>query len=215
MAADLAAGLEALGAREVLGIGHSMGGVLTLWATISHPHLFRAIVLVDPVILSPAQLRVFRERSTVGHGRRNPLVQRTLARRREWPNRQACFDYLKGKPLFASWPTAVLWDYVRYGTRVRDGDSVELIYPPNWEAHIFATAPTDIWRDVPRVRTRCLYVRGEQSETFTAETMDRIGRLLPSASLVTIPGVGHLLPMEAPEKVGTVIRRFFRGLPPV
>ena len=92
---------------------------------------------------------------------------------------------------------------------------MQLIYPPAWEAQIFATAPTDIWRDLRRAPARCLFVRGERSTTFTAETMDRIRRLLPSASLVNIPGAGHLVPMEAPEAVGRAIQRFCEDLPPV
>jgi pimeloyl-ACP methyl ester carboxylesterase len=214
MATDLEKDLEAVGARNVLGVGHSLGGVLTLWASIHRPHLFRAIVLVDPVILPVSQLRMLRLLNFVGLGRRHALVQRTLRRRQEWPSRQACFDHLRGKPLFDLWSDTALLDYVHYGTRARDDGSVELTYPPAWEAQIFATPPTGIWRDLRQVQVPCLFIRGELSSTFRAESLRRIGRLLPHASLVTLPGGGHLLPMEIPQAVGAAIRRFFDGLAP-
>jgi len=66
----------------------------------------------------------------------------------------------------------------------------------------------DIWRDVPRLRVPCLVVRGEHSETFVPGALARVARLLPAARVVTIPGAGHLLPMERPQETATAILDF-------
>ena len=62
----------------------------------------------------------------------------------------------QGTPLFAGWPDASLRAYVEAGTRERADGQVELAYPPGWEAHIFATPPTGVWRAMPQLRTPAL-----------------------------------------------------------
>jgi pimeloyl-ACP methyl ester carboxylesterase len=214
MAEDLAHGLQNLGLGGILGVGHSLGGVLTLWAAIDHPQLFRGVVLIEPVILPSTWLWGSRLLRTLGLRRRQPLVQGALRRRRTWPSRQACFTYLRSKPFFSNWSDGALWDYVDSGTRAAFGNQVELVYPPEWEAHIFATPPLRVWRDVPRLRHPCLIVRGEQSKVFQTSARARMARLLPQARLVTITDGGHLVPMERPEETAAAILAFANSLDP-
>jgi pimeloyl-ACP methyl ester carboxylesterase len=208
LADDLSAGLDRLGLRAIVGVGHSLGGVLTLWAAILRPDLFRAVVLIDPVILPPTWLAALRLLRGLGLGQRQPLVQSALHRRRTWPSRQACFERYRSRPQFARWPDAALWDYVESATREAEDGQVELIYPANWEAHIFATTPTDIWRDVPHLRTSALVLRGEHSDIFLPAAQARLARRLPRARFITIPGAGHLLPMERPIEIGAAIHNW-------
>ena len=214
LADDLIQGLDGLGLQGIVGVGHSMGGVLTLWAAVRRPDLFRVVVLIDPVILPPVWLWVVRLLHWLGCRRRLPLVRGALRRRRTWPSRRACYEHYSGKPLFAAWPDASLWAYVEAGTRERADGQVELVYPPEWEAHIFATAPTDIWRAVPKLRVPALVIRGECSATFRPESQTRMERLLPQARFVVMPGAGHLLPMERPAETGAVVRDFLDVLNP-
>ena len=213
MAGDLIEALDSLAlggaiSPPILGVGHSLGGVLTLWAAIRRPDLFRAVVLIDPVILTPGQLRQLHLLRLVGLHRRLPVVQAALRRRRVWPGRQVCLEHLATKPFFAGWPAASLAAYVNSGTRERPDGQVELIYPPEWEAHIFATVPTDIWRYVPQLCTPLLAVRGERSPTFPAESLARLARLLPHARTLTIPNSDHMVPLERPAETGAAILDF-------
>jgi pimeloyl-ACP methyl ester carboxylesterase len=209
LADDLIRCLDVLGLKGIVGVGHSMGGVLTLWAAVSRPDLFRAVVLIDPVILPPAWLWMLRWLlRPLGLHRRQPLVQGALRRRRTWSSRQACFEHYKGKSFFATWPDASLRAYVEAGTRERADGQVELAYPPEWEAHIFATPPADVWRAVPHLRTPALVIRGERSETFRPESHARMAQSVPHARFVVIPGAGHLVPVERPAETGAVIQDF-------
>jgi pimeloyl-ACP methyl ester carboxylesterase len=208
LADDLIEGLDALGVRGIFGVGHSLGGVLTLWAAIRRPDLFRATVLIDPVILPPSWLWTLRVLRAVGLRERQPLVQGALRRRRSWPSRQACYEHYREKALFADWSDDALWDYVESGTRCQEGNGVELVYPSEWEAHIFATTPTRIWRDVPKLRIPTLVIRGERSRVFLPTAQARMARNLPQAQFITISNAGHLLPMERPRETGSAIRAF-------
>jgi len=215
MAGDLIEALDRLShsgtiSPPIVGVGHSLGGVLTLWAAVRRPDLFRAVVLIDPVILPPSRLRLLRLLRLVGLHRSLPLVRAALRRRRTWPSRQACTEHLASKPFFAGWPAASLEAYVNSGMRERADGQVELIYPPEWEAHIFATTPTDIWRYVPRLHTPMLTIRGERSPTFPAESMARLARLLPQARTLTIPDSDHMVPLERPVETAAAVHDFVR-----
>ncbi|MBN1955877.1 MAG: alpha/beta hydrolase [Anaerolineae bacterium] len=207
LADDLIAGLDALGLRGIVGVGHSIGGVLTMWAAVRRPDLFRAVVLIDPVILPPTLLFVLRWMRRLGLGKRQPLVRGALRRRRTWPSRQACFDQYRAKPVFARWSDESLWAYVEAATEQSEA-GVALAYPPEWEAHIFATTPLDAWRDVPRLRPPLLVIRGAETNTFRAASQARMARLVPQARFVVIQNAGHLVPLERPAATGAAIRNF-------
>jgi pimeloyl-ACP methyl ester carboxylesterase len=214
MAGDLVRALDDLGARDVIGVGHSLGGVLTLWAAIDRPDLFAAVVLIEPVLLPPTWLGYLRLLRWLGLGRRQPLVQGALRRRRTWASRDACYDYFRAKAFFARWSDESLGAYVEAGTRPRADGQVELVYPLRWEAHIFATTPLDIWRDLPHLRTLAflrkpiLVLRGEHSETFVPAAQARVARLLPGARCQILADAGHLLPMERPAETAVAINAF-------
>lgn len=208
LADDLIEGLDVLGLRDILGVGHSLGGVLTLWAAIRRPDLFRAVVLIDQVILPPAWLQMIRLIRRLGLYWHQPLVQAALHRRQTWPSRQACYEHYRARPLFASWPEASLRAYVEAATRPRADGGFELVYPPQWEARIFATTPTDIWRDVPQLRLPALFVRGEHSDVFRPECQRRIACYLPGAQFAVVPNAGHLVPLECPAETEAAIRDF-------
>ena len=118
-----------------------------------------------------------------------------------WPERVDDFIGLRRSD-------AALWDYVDAGTRLRPDGLLELAYPPEWEAHIFATLPTDVWRGMGRLRVPALVLRGALSPTFRPAAVERMRRLLPGARFATIAGAGHLAPMERPEEVAAAILAF-------
>ena len=64
---DLGALLRELGVRGAIGVGHSMGGHATVDAAAHDALLFRRLVLVDPVILSP-ELYSADEAALMGEG---------------------------------------------------------------------------------------------------------------------------------------------------
>ena len=207
---DFIDGLEELGAGGVIGVGHSMGGVTTLLAAIDRPDLFRAIILLDPVLLPPGWLLLQEGIRRLRLPWQPSLVKRALCRHRTWPDRQSAYEYFHKKPFFASWQEAALRAYVEHGTRPTADGQVTLAYPPEWEAHIFGSVPTDIWQFVSRLNSRLpvLFARGERSETFRPDALARAARLLPHARVATIPHAGHMFPLEHSAETAALILSF-------
>lgn len=212
LADDLMRGLDTLDLQGILGAGHSLGGVCTLLAAVRRPELFKAIVLIDPVILPPPWLWVLRLMRWLGLERWQPLVRTALHRRQTWPNRQACFEHYREKSFFARWSDASLWAYVATATHQRDDGSVRLIYPVAWEAHIFATTPTDIWHYVPQLTMPLFVISGQHSNTFRPSARAKMARQLPRAHFHILPEAGHMVPLERPVKTAAAMREFFTSI---
>ncbi len=201
LATDLLEGLRAHSLTDVVAVGHSLGGVLSLLAVLAEPGRFRALALLDPVILPPRVTFAIWLARALGLQARLPLVQGALRRRARFSSVEEAFDYWRSKPLFRGWPEETLRLYARSMTcPAASGDGLELAYPPEWEARIYQTVPADLWREVPRLRglLPVLVVRGADTDTFTGASARRFCRLVPEAAYAVVEGHGHLFPHTAP-----------------
>ena len=86
----------------VIGVGHSIGAVSTLFAAIKQPDLFSCIVLLDPVLLPRKIVFLTRLLRCAGQKGRYPLAVRARKRRNGWGSRREALDYFRGKSLFGT-----------------------------------------------------------------------------------------------------------------
>jgi pimeloyl-ACP methyl ester carboxylesterase len=110
---------------------------------------------------------------------------------------------------------ASLEAYIEGLTRLRPDGKYELVYSPEWEAHIYVTGvwrDMDLWRDLPRLKLPLLILRGAETDTFWASTARRVQRILPSAQIVTLEKATHLVPLERPAEVSALIKNFTSNL---
>ncbi len=194
-------------------MGHSFGGVTAIQTEAAAPGTFRAIVLLDPVVFHPRMLPVLSLAVFPFMARRVPIVKGAMARRMEFPSREAIVASYARKRTFAAWQREFLEAYVEWGTREID-DGVRLSCDKRIEARIFSTWPLLFWTRLRRVRCPVLILRGETSDAFSRDTARLLARRLPTARLIEIPQSGHFLPMEQPQAVVEEVQRFFRELDP-
>ncbi|HVM32181.1 MAG TPA: alpha/beta hydrolase [bacterium] len=209
MADDLLAALKPL--APVVGWGHSLGAVLTLYAALREPWIFTRIVLVDPTLLPPGTLFKAWWMRLVGMEFREGLVRAALRRRRHWASREEALAGYRDKPLFKNWPADVLEDYLSSMTAPDPQGGWSLVYPPEWEAQIYQTIPTDIWKDVAGLKVPSLVIRGGDSNTFTAQSEAAFRRRSPQTLFETVAGAGHLVPHEKPEETAALTLRFLKA----
>ena len=210
MAEDLAGGLAELGAKGIIGVGHSLGGVLTLAAAVRHPELFSRVILLDPTLLAPGFLWKIRLLRCVGFEARSFLVKGALKRKRNWGSAEEAYVYFRSRRLFADWTDEIVRTYVENNTAPSRDGGVALVYPPEWEARIYQTLPTDVWKSAAKLRQPTLVIRGERSNTFTAQAEKAFRKAAPQAVFRLVPGAGHLLAQEKPGIVGSFMREFLQ-----
>jgi pimeloyl-ACP methyl ester carboxylesterase len=204
---DLLKALDTITDQPAIGIGHSVGGVATLYAAIKRPERFSHLILIDPTLLPPRVLWTIRIARLLKLGRRFPLVQGALRRRTKWASVDAAYEYFKTKPLFARWPDDVLRNYAESIT-VPTGGGVQLAFSPEWEARIYQTIDSGVWGLPARVQHPMLVIRGERTDTFTVDSATKFQRLNPRAWIVTVKDAGHLVPQEKPDETGKLLAEF-------
>jgi pimeloyl-ACP methyl ester carboxylesterase len=208
LAADLKRDLADRGWRGIAAVGHSVGAVCTMMAASDDPGLFRAVVLIDPVLFTGPRLAVWSAMRRAGLGRWIPIARGAARRRDEFPTREEARAYWGGKQLFATWDPRCLDDYVEAGLVPAGPGGFTLAWSGAWEERVFETTPHDAWEAAGRLAVPVLVLRGEDSDTFTRAAARRFLAACPAAVTVEVPGTTHLLPMERPEAVAALVSRF-------
>ncbi len=212
LAEEMAQRLLEADAHALVGLGHSLGATLTMMAAARHPGLFRALVLMDPVLFPYRYLLPFALLRALGLHDRFPLAARARRRRATFPSREAAAAHYRARPLFRRWHPDAFTAYIAHGLVPDEAGGVRLAYPPAWEAAIFANPPLEAWRWARQVNLPTLVLYGERTHAFLPSARRRLRRLWPHATFVALPGVGHMFPMEKPQETATQITAWIRSL---
>jgi pimeloyl-ACP methyl ester carboxylesterase len=209
---DLAAVARALlaesgQARIAYGVGNSFGGIVTAAAEATHPGLFERIAMLDPPIHPDDALRVHLDPSG-GIVDPRPLIAAQARRRTAvWPSRETARAAWGDKPMFARWRPRAFDLYLAEGFRDRPDGRVELKCAPDVEATIFATSgDLDIYALAPNVRPPVLLVRAARGN-LPVQAFACLATLLPNCTSIA-PDIGHLMPLEEPERTVELLREF-------
>jgi pimeloyl-ACP methyl ester carboxylesterase len=211
LTADFIGGITQHRLAPVIAIGHSMSGVALLMAAVQQPDLFRALILIDPVLLPRPFLRITRVLKTLRLKWDGRLVQGALRRRRTWPSQAAAYQNFRERSLFARCSDDMVRLYTQSITRPTP-NGVELVYSPAWEAQIYRSIQLDSWTYPPRVRVPCLLLYGATTNTFLPASARLWAKQRPDLPLIKVNDAGHLLPLEHPDQVAEHIRTFIAKL---
>lgn len=203
MADDLIDGLETHHLAPVIGIGHSMGGTVSLIAARKRPDLFKALILLDPVLFPRYVIWLLTGGPSWWPKPVIPLVKKTLRRRRQWQSSQDAFDRFHGRSIFERWSDQAVWAYIEGLTRPVENSSggIELRYTPEWEARIYQTAPISgkgWWKWLKQVQVPVLALQGAQTDTFVDGSVRLWKNARPDWPVIRLPEVGHLFPIDHP-----------------
>lgn len=212
--ADLLAAMDEHGFDQVIGVGHSMGGVATALAAIAQPERFRALILLDPTFLPPPILERIAEAQQKNLMEHFPLSVGARKRRAHFESAEAAYEYWREKPLFKGWPDSSMRYYAESMTRPASDGGVTLAWSPDWEATYYDTIITDSWDEVPKLRglMPILVIRGMKTDTFFEESARKFRELVPDATMVDIPDHGHLFPQSAPDEARRIIEGWLATL---
>ncbi len=194
--ADLDALVTALGGRAIV-VGHSLGGtIVSTWAG-ARPERAAGLVIVDGIGLSDGlEESASRLRGWLDEVAGGPRPHRTFATPDEASERlRAAHPYLTHDRARA---------LTLRGTRA-SGDGVAWSFDPRHRYRY----PTPYRQDAHRriledYKGATLIVTPEHSP-FDADASARTALSLPHATHVRVPGVGHMVPLEAPRALAEVM----------
>ena len=200
----------------VVGMGHSIGAVVTLRAALQQPGLFRALILIDPVLLPPRHILQLRIVRALGMpDRLNTRIEATLRRRRHFDDLEQLFLGYRRREIFRFLTDERLRVLIEGITRPGDQGGYDLAFSPEWEARIYQTAiwnDRDIWNGLPGLRTPALIIRGSHTDTFWSQTARLVEKRNPHVRTVTVLNASHLVPLERPDDVAHETEEFLGGL---
>ena len=181
--------------EPVIGIGHSLGGVLTYKAAQKFPELFKAAILIEPPIVLGKTARMIYLAQRLGIGERmNPLAKRARVRKDFFASKEEASTYFKGKRLFQGFDEKCFQDYITYGLEP-SGEGVKLVIPRNLEADIFNSLPTQYnWNFSLPLH----FMYAESHQVLSKEVIHTLKRLLPKANFISYSDGGHMYPLENP-----------------
>lgn len=197
----------------VIGVGHSIGGTVTLRTALQEPNKFRALVLIEPVLFPYGRMIAWNFIRTIGLGNRlHPSIGGTLKRKRTFDNLDEVFERYRNRNVFRYLSDENLRIYIEGITRPSASGGYELVFSPEWEARIYYTGlrDFDIWRNLPNLEVPTLFIRAAETDTFWEEAANLIKRKQPKARIETVEHSTHLLPLEHPNLVFDIMQSFLK-----
>jgi pimeloyl-ACP methyl ester carboxylesterase len=195
----------------VIGVGHSIGGVVTLRAAMRAPGKFRVVVLLDPVFFVPSFLVGWNLIRAIGLGEKtHPLIPAAKKRRRAFDDLDTVFHSYRNKPVFRYMGDENLMAYITGITKPKADGGYELAYTPEWETHIYLTGlrDFDLWRGLSSLDVPTLIIRGSETDTFLPNAERLVKKKNPKIRVHTMQNATHILPLEHPQQVAEIIKNF-------
>lgn len=188
--------------EPVVAVGHSLGGVLNVFAALKEPELFKAVILLDSPLLSRMRQQGVQLSKKLGFIDKITPARRTQGRRCHWPTREAAFQYLKRRELFKHVTDACLNDYIDYGM-IQDASGYTLRFDSKIEYQIYRTIPHSLAAYPKKLHVPSALIYGCDSDVIHAADRRYMKRCYGIESFRT-EGT-HMFPFEHPEATAELI----------
>lgn len=218
-AGDAVAVIDALGLDGAFGIGHSAGGTDLLLAAPQRPHAFRRLLVIEPTVMDPDDPDAQRAAAAEHRAALDGMTRR----RAEFAGRAEALARYDGRGFFAGWRPDVLAAYVRDGFDDRADGTVSLRCAPEREwrmvTHISAAMHGEYRRGDPgnpfgalrRIDCPTMLIATEHSQPIYGQMASTAAEMIPGSSSRLLTGVGHAVPMTAPERIAALALELWRS----
>jgi pimeloyl-ACP methyl ester carboxylesterase len=193
-ASDLAEVVEKLDLRDLVLVGHSMGGLVSLIYAATHPGRVTKLILID------STLRATPERVAALH---------------EIGNREGS-HYATNEEFIARFKvrpegTRAVPEIIRYLAERGGRQGADGRWRHKFDRNVYSKRE---FLDIPphwdRIKIPALYVKGGLSNRMTPDIYDEIKRRCPQIELVEVPGSDHHVTLDNPGGFVDVVKAFLR-----
>lgn len=194
--------------EPVLGVGHSMGALVTFMAACQRPDLFRGVLMLDPPIFWGTAAWAIKGLKRIGQIDRFTPAGKSKFRRQRWESRQQAVDYFAAKPLFQFAPDC--FEAFCDAALESDDGGVRLSFRLDVELGIFRHSPDNLKTYSRPKNVPIKLIHADQSNaSFPA-------MILPFArhfgiELERITGE-HMFPLRQPDLTAQLIRDFIASV---
>jgi pimeloyl-ACP methyl ester carboxylesterase len=181
--------------EPVVGIGHSLGAVVTFFAAEQRPDLFSKIILIEPPIFSANRRLLIWFFTKIGIADRFSPAGKAFQRRDVFDNREVAYKALRNRGIFKRFEEACFNDYIQYGFRETDNGST-LNYPRALEGKIFQKPP--FFFKNPDLPMPTHFIYSKYYQTLSQKDIRWWKKSFKNLNFHEFDG-GHMMPLEKPQ----------------
>ncbi len=208
---DLAAITSALDLRNIVGVGHSMGGHAMTDAAAACPDRFDRLLLIDPVIAGPDDYLSGGWKLSPLGGEPHP----TSKRKNRFGSPEEMIERFRDRPPYAEFDPDCLRDYCTYGlVPATESGGFVLACAPTTEANVYMTSRTNpgvydsaraLEIPVQIVRAKLPPADRDVMDFSSSPTWPGLVNEFRLGREVFLADRTHFIPLETPEYVARLI----------
>jgi len=192
---DIARFIETLDLKDIILIGHSMGGRNALFYTACIPDRIKKLILVD---------------ARPGNSDKSITALRNLLDSFSFETEDLDDFLQKAQALYPHLPLKASFELI-YSSRKRAFPYRSSFQYDPWmiiASHLAEYMVEDLWPFMESIPCPTLIIRGEHSRFISQEEAERMGRLIPEAKIVVIPRTSHIPMIENPTVFKKAVHSF-------
>lgn len=193
----------------VIGIGHSLGGMLSFLLANKNPTLYSHLILLDPPVINGWQNIIWWLSKRFGLSDKITPAGSSKKRRTHFKDYQDAYDSLRHKRLFKDFTEGSFQAYIEHGLKPDGNGGLTLTIDRESELALFRTASDDLWRYRKPLEMPGLYLTAEGSEFSTRPFAKNLSA--KSGLEYQVLKGGHLFPQEHPMETAGIIAQWLQN----
>lgn len=209
LAKELEAEIQSKYTQPIIGIGHSLGGILHFLVACENPQLYKAIILLDSPLVSRLSGAVLKLSKITRLIYKYSPSRAARFRRNRWQTREEFVEHFKQKTMFSRFDQDVIHDYADFAT-IQGTNELKLLFEPKIEAKIYRTIPHSFTKFRGKLKIPAFYIGGTMSREARLARLSFMKKNFPF-EFHKIEGT-HLFPFEKPFETSQMIKNILHHL---